>query len=71
MKSAKPTPMKISSSAKGRAKASRAAAVSLSRVEGFVMSKDMKDTFRNFDKAGMTHEQRRMALHAKYGKKTG
>ena len=47
----------------------RAAAIALNRVEALVMSKDMEQTFHDFDEAGMTHEERRAALHAKYGQK--
>lgn len=45
-----------------------AESASISRVEGLVMSRDMVQTFRNFETSGASHEARRATLKNKYGK---
>ena len=47
------------------------ASYSLNRVEGLVVSKDMQGMFKRFEASGMSHEDRRAAIKAKYGKKAG
>jgi hypothetical protein len=47
----------------------RAASVKISRVEGLILSQDLKDTFRFFDEKGLSNTARRSALVGKYGKK--
>jgi|GEM_PF-761059 len=45
------------------------ASASISKVEGLKLSKDMRTTFRDFAKKGVSHGERRSILAEKYGKK--
>jgi hypothetical protein len=48
---------------------SRAAANAIHRVEGLHMTPAMQALFEEFDKAGLSHAERRERLMAVYGKK--
>ena len=41
----------------------------ISKVEGLTITRDMKKTFRSFDKQGLSPKARRSALVDKYRKK--
>jgi hypothetical protein len=45
------------------------ASTHISKVEGLTLSKDMRSTFRGFEKKGTSAEARRAELIDKYGKK--
>jgi hypothetical protein len=47
----------------------RAASMKISRIEGLVLSQDMKDTFRSFDEKNLSSKARRSVLIGKYGRK--
>ena len=41
----------------------------ISKIEGMTLSKDMRTTFRDFDRMGLSADARRAKLIDKYGKK--
>ena len=45
------------------------ASANISKVEGLTLSRDMRTTFRDFDKKGMSANARRTELISKYGNK--
>ena len=45
------------------------AAAKISKVEGMTLSEDMRTTFRDFDRKGLSADARRTKLIDKYGKK--
>jgi len=45
------------------------ASAKISKVEGMTLSKDMRTTFRDFDRKGLSADARRTKLIDKYGKK--
>lgn len=49
-------------------KMSLTVSTAISRVEGLVMSKDMKRTFTLLDESGASDAEKRKALKSKYGK---
>jgi hypothetical protein len=53
----------------GRFLVGRKASIKISKVEGLIVTRDMRDTFRSFDEKGLSPEARRAALANKYGKK--
>ena len=55
----------------GTVKLGLAASVFISRMERLVMSRDMARIFKEFEKAGTSHEDRRAVLVKKYGKSSG
>jgi hypothetical protein len=57
------------SSKTGRFVVGRKASTRISKIEGLVVTSDMKRTFRSFDEEGLSPEARRSALVDKYGKK--
>lgn len=44
------------------------ASTKISKVEGMTLSKEMRTTFRDFDRKGLSTDARRKALTDKYGK---
>ena len=44
------------------------ASAKISKVEGMTLSKDMRTTFRDFDRKGLSADARRTKLIDKYGK---
>ncbi len=57
------------SSATGGFAIGRKASANISRVEGLILSREMRTTFENFARKGISHDARRTALTDKYGKK--
>ncbi len=45
------------------------ASAKISKVEGMTLSKDMRATFNDFDRKGLSADARRTKLIGKYGKK--
>jgi hypothetical protein len=45
------------------------ASVKISKVEGMTLSKDMRATFSDFDRKGLSADARRTKLVDKYGKR--
>jgi hypothetical protein len=45
------------------------ASAHISKVEGLILSRDMRTTFRDFDRKGLSADARRTKLIDKYGKK--
>lgn len=45
------------------------ASAKISKVEGMTLSKDMRTTFTDFDRKGLSADARRTKLIDKYGKK--
>ena len=45
------------------------ASAKISKVEGMTLSKEMRTTFRDFDRKGLSADARRTKLIDKYGKK--
>ena len=67
-------PSRLSSAEPQRAssfKIGRTASAAISQIEGLSMSRDMQSTFAQFDREGLSHEERRAALLKKYGGKKG
>jgi hypothetical protein len=61
---------RISRSAKtGEFTVGAKASAKISKVEGMTLSKDMRTTFNDFDRKGMSANARRAMLIDKYGKK--
>ena len=65
-------PTRLSRSSKtGRFTIGLKASASISKVEGLTLSKEMRTTFGDFEKKGLSPQERRSALTNKYGKKRG
>ncbi|HQY74978.1 MAG TPA: hypothetical protein PLK44_14800 [Aestuariivirga sp.] len=61
---------RISRSAKtGEFTVGAKASAKISKVEGMTLSKDMRTTFKDFDRKDMSADARRAILIDKYGKK--
>jgi hypothetical protein len=52
----------------GTFKIDRHASAAISKVEGLSMSREMLRIFAKFDRAGLSHEERRKVLISKYGR---
>lgn len=57
------------SSEAGRFVVGGKASAKISKVEGMSLSKDMRATFRDFDRKGLSADARRVKLVEKYGKR--